>query len=150
MDLLLAAIDYWHWWILAGILLIIEISAPSFFFLWLAIAAAITGLVLLAVPDLGWEYQLLTFSALSIVSIGSFRRYQRSRPTPTDHPTLSRRGEQYIGRTFTLAEPVINNNGTIRVDDSTWRINGEDLPAGSTVKVVGVKGVILQVEAIEK
>ena len=43
MDLLLAAIDYWHWWILAGILLIIEISAPSFFFLWLAIAAAALG-----------------------------------------------------------------------------------------------------------
>jgi len=150
MDLLLSGIDYWHWWILAGILLIIEISAPSFFFLWLAIAAAITGLVLLAIPDLGWEYQLLCFSALSIVSTSIFRRYQRSRSTPTDHPTLSRRGEQYVGRTFTLTEPVINNNGIIRVDDSTWRINGDDLPAGSTVRVVGVKGVILQVEAVEK
>lgn len=150
MELLLAAIDYWHWWILAGILLIIEISAPSFFFLWLAIAAAITGLVLLAIPGLGWEYQLLTFSALSLVSISLFRRYQRSQPAPSDNPTLSRRGEQYVGRTFTLAEPIINNNGTIRVDDSTWRINGDDLPTGSTVKVVGVKGVILQVAAIEK
>ena len=150
MDMLLSAIDYWHWWILAGILLIIEISAPSFFFLWLAIAAAITGLVLLAIPGLGWEYQLLTFSALSLVSISLFRRYQRSQPAPSDNPTLSRRGEQYVGRTFTLAEPIINNNGTIRVDDSTWRINGDDLPTGSTVKVVGVKGVILQVAAIEK
>jgi inner membrane protein len=150
MELLLAAVDYWHWWILAGILLIIEISAPSFFFLWLAIAAAITGLVLLAIPGLGWEYQLLTFSALSLVSISLFRRYQRSQPAPSDNPTLSRRGEQYVGRTFTLAEPIINNNGTIRVDDSTWRINGDDLPTGSTVKVVGVKGVILQVAAIEK
>jgi membrane protein implicated in regulation of membrane protease activity len=38
-----------------GILLILEISAPSFLFLWLAIAAAVTGLELLAVPDLGWQ-----------------------------------------------------------------------------------------------
>jgi len=30
MDSLFSSIDYWHWWILAGILLIIEVSAPSF------------------------------------------------------------------------------------------------------------------------
>jgi membrane protein implicated in regulation of membrane protease activity len=150
MDAFLSNIDYWYWWILAGILLIIEVSAPSFFFLWLTIAAAITGFVLLAVPDLGWEYQLLIFSSLSIVSIGAFRRYQRSRTKLTDQPTLNRRGEQYVGRTFTLTQPIINNNGVIRVDDSTWRINGADLPAGSSIKVVGVQGVILQVEAVEK
>ncbi len=150
MDAFLSNIDYWYWWILAGILLIIEVSAPSFFFLWLTIAAAITGFVLLAVPDLGWEYQLLIFSSLSIVSISAFRRYQRSRTKLTDQPTLNRRGEQYVGRTFTLTQPIINNNGVIRVDDSTWRINGRDLPAGSSIKVVGVQGVILQVEAVEK
>ena len=147
MDLFFSNIDYWHWLILAGILLIIEVIAPSFFFLWLSIAAAITGLMLLAIPDLGWEYQLLIFSALSIISITALRRYQRSRRAFTGQPTLNRRGEQYIGRTFTLSEPIVNNNGIIRVDDSTWRINGDDLPAGSTVKVVGAEGVILQVEA---
>jgi membrane protein implicated in regulation of membrane protease activity len=150
MDVFLSNIDYWYWWILAGIFLIIEVSAPSFFFLWLTIAAAITGFVLLAIPDLGWEYQLLIFSGLSIISIGAFRRYQRSRSTFTDQPTLNRRGEQYVGRTFTLTEPIINNNGVIRVDDSTWRINGADQPAGSTIKVVGARGVILQVEAVDK
>ncbi len=150
MELFFSNIDYWHWLILGGVLLIIEVIAPSFFFLWLSIAAAITGLVLLAIPNLGWEYQLLVFSGLSIVSITALRRYQRSRKSLTDQPTLNRRGEQYIGRTFTLTEPIINNNGVIRVDDSTWRINGDDLPAGSTVKVVGADGVILQVEVVNK
>ncbi|HDY81449.1 MAG TPA: NfeD family protein [Halieaceae bacterium] len=150
MELFFSNIDYWHWLILGGVLLIIEVIAPSFFFLWLSIAAAITGLVLLVIPNLGWEYQLLIFSGLSIVSITALRRYQRSRKSLTDQPTLNRRGEQYIGRTFTLTEPIINNNGVIRVDDSTWRINGADLPAGSTVKVVGADGVILQVEVVNK
>jgi membrane protein implicated in regulation of membrane protease activity len=142
------SIDYWHWWILAGVLLIIEITAPSFFFLWLAIAAGITGLVLLAAPGLGWEYQILLFSGLSILSITVFRRYQRTHPVTTDQPTLNRRGEQYIGRTFTLAEPITNNTGVIHVDDSTWRIRGADLPSGTTVRVVGADGVILMVEAV--
>jgi membrane protein implicated in regulation of membrane protease activity len=148
MDALFSQIDYWHWWILAGILLILEVSAPSFFFLWLTIAAAITGFVLLAVPDLGWQYQLLLFSALSVVTITAFKRYQRARPAATDQPALNRRGEQYIGRTFTLTNPIVNNNGVIRVDDSTWRITGSDLPAGATVRVVDADGVILKIEAV--
>lgn len=149
MESLFANVDYWHWWILAGILLIIEVAAPSFFFLWLSIAAGITGLALLAVPDLGWEYQILLFSGLSIFSLTAFKRYQRAHPVTTDQPALNRRGEQYIGRNFTLEEAISNNTGVIRVDDSTWRITGADLPAGTTVRVVGVDGVILKVEAAQ-
>ena len=149
MEVFFAGIDYWHWWILAGILLIIEVAAPSFFFLWLSIAAGITGLALLAVPGLGWEYQILLFSGLSIVSLTVFKRYQRAHPVTTDQPALNRRGEQYIGRTFTLGEAISNNTGVIRVDDSTWRITGTDMPPGTTVRVVGADGAILKVEAVQ-
>jgi hypothetical protein len=38
----------------------------------------------------------------------------------SDQPKLNRRGEQYVGRTFTLEEPIVNGHGKIRVDDSTW------------------------------
>ena len=145
METLIQQVDYWHWLILAGILLLVEMLLPSFFFLWLAVAAAVTGLVLLAVPELGWQYQLMVFSGLSVVSIALFRRYQRRNPAQTDQPALNRRGEQYIGRTFTLEQPVVNRNGSLRVDDSTWRINGDDMPAGTQVTVTGVDGVILQV-----
>jgi len=149
MEAFFASIDYWHWWILAGILLIIEVAAPSFFFLWLSVAAGITGLALLAVPDLGWEYQILLFSGLSIISLTLFKRYQHAHPVTTDQPALNRRGEQYIGRTFTLEEPISNRTGVIRVDDSTWRVTGADLPTGTTVTVVDVDGVILKVEPVQ-
>ena len=149
MEAIFASIGYWHWWILAGILLIIEVAAPSFFFLWLSVAAGITGLVLLAVPELGWQYQILVFSGLSVISLTLFKRYQRANPVVTDQPTLNRRGAQYIGRTFTLTEPIVNHSGVIHVDDSTWRIKGDDLPAGTTVKVVGADSVLLEVEAVQ-
>ncbi len=145
MEALIQQVDYWHWWILAGILLLIEVLAPSFFFLWLAIAAAVTGLILLGVPELDWQYQLMIFSGLSVVSIALFRRYQRQHPATTDQPALNRRGEQYIGRTFTLEQPIVNRAGKLRVDDSTWRITGDDLPAGTRVTVTGVDGVVLEI-----
>ncbi len=145
METLLAQVDYWHWWILAGVMLLIEVLAPSFYFLWLAIAAAIVGLVMLAIPELGWQYQLMIFSGLSVVSIALFRRYQRKNPALTDQPALNRRGEQYIGRMFTLDQPVVNGAGKLRVDDTTWRISGADMPTGTRVVVTGVDGVILKV-----
>jgi hypothetical protein len=148
MEALIQQVDYWHWWILAGILLLIEVLAPSFFFLWLSIAAAITGLILLVAPEIGWQYQLMIFSGLSVVSIALFRRYQRRNPAITDQPALNRRGEQYLGRTFTLEQPVVNGVGTLRVDDSTWRIAGDDLPAGTRVTVTGVDGVVLEISPV--
>jgi len=146
MEEWLGRVDYWHWWILAGVMLLIEVMAPSFYFLWLSLAAAAVGFVMLLIPDLDWQYQIIIFSGLSVISIALFRRYQGRNPVVTDQPALNRRGEQYIGRTFTLQEPITNRVGVLRVDDTTWRISGDDLPAGTHVVVVGTDGVILKIQ----
>ncbi len=43
---------FWHWWILAGVLLILELTSPVFFFLWLGFAAAAVGFILLMAIEL--------------------------------------------------------------------------------------------------
>jgi membrane protein implicated in regulation of membrane protease activity len=47
---------------------------------------------------------------------------------------------------FPLAEPIVNNRGKIRIEDSFWLVEGKDLPLGKKVRVIGVDGVILKVE----
>ena len=138
--------EFWHWWIAAILLLVIETFAPGAVFLWLGIAAGMVGLVLLIFSGLGWEYQFLIFAVCTVGSAVGWRAYVRRHPTETDQPTLNRRGEQYVGRTFTLAEAIVNGQGKITVDDSTWKITGDDCPAGTQVEVVGVDGVVLKVE----
>ena len=138
---------YWYWWILATVLLFNEALAPGFFFLWMAAAASVCGLLLMLFPELSWQHQLLIFAGLSIISIISFKVYQRAHPPHSDHPVLNRRGEQYLGRRFTLDEPITNGMGKLKVDDTSWRIMGEDLPAGTTVEVMGADGVTLHVKA---
>ena len=137
---------FWHWWILAGILMVLEIVAPGVFLLWLGIAAAVTGLIAYVVPTLDWQWEALIFALLSIVIVWGWRSYQRRHPTQTDLPTLNRRGEQYVGRRLSLDQPIVNGRGQVKVDDSTWRVEGADLPAGTPVVVTGVKGTILVVE----
>src|SRR5210317_537190 len=105
METWLDHIVFWHWWILAGLLLILELTAPAFFFLWLGIAAASVGLILLVFPDIPLETQLVLFGIASIVAVLAWRKYRETRPRVTDQPNLNRRGHQYIGRTFSLDEP---------------------------------------------
>nr|WP_240992123.1 NfeD family protein [endosymbiont of Riftia pachyptila] len=45
-----------------------------------------------------------------------------------------------------MEDPIINGEGKIRVDDTTWKIRGNDCPGGSQIKVIGVDGVVLLVE----
>jgi membrane protein implicated in regulation of membrane protease activity len=137
---------FWHWWILAGILMVLEVVAPGVFLLWLGIAAAITGLIAYVVPGMDWQWEALVFALLSIVTVWGWRYYQRRNPTETDLPMLNRRGEQYVGRRLSLDQAIVNGRGQVKVDDSTWRVEGADLPAGTAIVVTGVKGTILVVE----
>ncbi len=139
---------FWHWWALGILMLIVELLAPGMFFIWMAESALVVGFVVWIAPGLDFEYQLILFSVLSIVSIAVFRRYLNKHPIVTDRPLLNRRAAQYIGRVFTLEHPIVNGRGKIRVDDSTWRVEGEDCGTGSKVRVTAAEGVILKVERV--
>lgn len=136
---------YWHW-IAAGLgLLVLEMLLPAnLVLLWMGISAVIVGFLTWAFP-LVWQVELLLFAVLSIASFFAYQRFRKP-AAPTDAPSLNRRGESYVGRTFTLTAPIINGVGKLRVDDSQWRIAGPDLPEGSRVCVVKAEGVTLQVE----
>ncbi len=141
-------IEYWNWWVIGVFLIGIEVFAPGAIFLWMGIAAGVVGLVLLIVPDLMWQMQLLLFAVLSGVSIIVWRFVMRNRPAPeSDQPMLNRRGASYVGRSFTLKEPIKDGSGLLHIDDSRWKVESdEDLPVGTKVTVVGIEGTVLQVE----
>ncbi len=138
--------DFWHWWILALGLIILETVLPGTFFLWMGISAIVLGLLAWLIPAMSWEMQLMLFAILSLVSIVGWRMWQRRHPEESDQPNLNRRAEQYIGRVFTLETPIENGYGKVRVGDTLWRVKGGEASAGSKVKVTSVDGVILVVE----
>ena len=142
-------IVFWHWWILAGLLLILELTAPAFLFLWLGIAAASVGLIMLVFPSMSLETQLVLFAIASVFSILAWRKYRESQTDKTDQPNLNRRGHQYIGRVFSLTNPILNGVGKVTVDDSTWKVKGPDLPAGTHIRVKDVEGTVFMVESAE-
>jgi len=138
--------DFWHWWVIGIIFVVLEVFSPAAFFLWLGVSAGIVGLFMLIQPEMSWEWQLTLFAFFSVVSTVAGRRWFASHQKQTDQPALNRRGEQYVGRIFTLKDPIVNGTGKIKVDDTTWKISGADMAAGDKVRVVGVDGVVLKVE----
>ena len=148
MTAFLASLHFWDWWILAAVLAAIEALAPGIFFIWFGAAAAVVGLAVLILPGMGWEIQVFLFAVLAAVAVFIGRRFLYRRMESRD-PALNRRGERYVGRQFTLETAIVNGRGSIKVDDSVWRAEGPELPAGRRVKVVGAEGTILRVEAAD-
>jgi membrane protein implicated in regulation of membrane protease activity len=144
-------IQFWHWLALGALLIIAEILAPGVFLLWLGVAAAITGVIVLGFPDLGWGVQLILFGCLSVASVLVGRVIYRRRAGPTSHPNLNRRGKQYVGQVFTLEDSTVNGRGRVHVGDTLWNVAvqpaGHDLDGGTRVTVTGADGSILLVES---
>ncbi len=139
---------YWHWWVLGLLLLVAEMLSPTgFFLLWIGAAAILVGGLSWAVPTLGWEVQVVMFGVLSVASFFVWRRL-RPAMTASDQPALNRRGQSYVGRTFTVTAPIVNGVGTLHVDDSQWRISGPDVAAGTQVRVIAADGATLRVERV--
>ena len=138
---------YWHWWVAALLLLILEAFAPGAVFLWMGVAAGVVGLLLLLMPKLALAAQLIVFGVLALITFFAWRRF-KPQEDAEDQPTLNRRGESYVGRHFTLSEAIVNGVGELRVDDTQWRVVGPDLPSGSAVRVTGTEGATLKVEAL--
>ncbi len=147
------SITYWYWLTLGAILMLIEILVPGVLFLWIGIAAILTGIALAIFPDLAWQIQIVGFAVLSLASLLLGRRFVASRQAPTDHPTLNQRGRHLIGNTYTLETATTGGEGRVQVGDSLWRVRvspqGRDLEEGTRISVIDVDGTTLIVSATD-
>ena len=140
---------FWYWWVLALALLVFEILTSGFFFLWMAVSGFVTGLVVWLLPSISVNAQVAMFSVLSLLTISAWRLYGKKRPIKTDQPLLNRRGAQYVGRIFNLHEAIENGQGKIKVDDTIWKVHGEDCAIHCKVKVIASRGTVFDVVKVD-
>lgn len=147
MDEIIAALPYWYWIAFGAVLIILEIFIPSSVLLWPGIAAILVGFVSLAIPYISEGVLLLSWGILSIILVMGWLSYKKKTGKDTPVSTINRRGEQIVGRHFTLSKDIVNGSGELHIDDTRWKIiSNHDLPSGSKVKVVAVDGTSLRVE----
>jgi membrane protein implicated in regulation of membrane protease activity len=142
----MVSLGLWNWFIAAVVFFVLEIVAPGAFMLWLGLAALVVGTISLGI-DWSWQAQVVAFAVLAVAATPAWRHFARKVERPVDRPFLNRRADSYVGRVFTLEKPIVDGVGTIRIDDTVWRVTGPDVPAGSRVRVARAEGADLTVEA---
>ena len=136
---------YWVWLLAGLVLCAAETLAPGAFLIWIGAAALAMGIVAFFV-HLTLAPQLLLFAAFVAAFVLIGRRVYGSLDAGAPPLPLSR-AHGLIGKEFYLDEAIAHGFGRIRVDDSVWRVAGEDLPAGAKVRVVAVEdGSMVRVE----
>jgi membrane protein implicated in regulation of membrane protease activity len=95
-----------------------------------------------------WQTQLLMFAVFAVAAVPLWRRFALSPASASkSNPFLNKRTDALVGRVFTLEKPIVDGSGTVRIDDTIWRVAGPDAPAGSRVKVIQADGASLTVAA---
>ena len=136
----------WNWLIVGLLLMAVELVAPGVFMFWLGLAALLVGLLSFAIA-FTWQTQILLFALFAIAAVPLWRRIGRQGRASASNPFLNKRSDALVGRVFTLEKPIVDGVGTVRIDDTIWRITGPDIAAGNRIKVIRADGAMLTVDA---
>ena len=136
----------WLWMIGGVLLLIAEIIAPGFFLVFIGAAALATGAFALLF-GLGTASQLALFALYSLIAVMVGRRFYANAAVDSSDPLLNDRSGRLVGKLVTVVEPVDEQSGRVRVGDSEWNARGGPAAAGERVRITGVDGNCLNVEA---
>src|SRR6266404_3460987 len=145
MTEMFSTLGTWNWLIFGVLLMALELLAPGVFLFWLGLAALLVGLLSFAIHP-SWQTQILMFAIFAAAAVPLWRRLARSNKAASrSNPFLNKRADALVGRVFTLEKPIIDGSGTVRIDDTIWRVAGPDAPAGSRVRILHTDGASLTV-----
>jgi membrane protein implicated in regulation of membrane protease activity len=135
-------------WLIGGVLLLIaEVIAPGFFLVFIGGAAIATGLFTVLF-GLGLPMQLALFAIYALLAVMIGRRaYANSADQKSDDPLLNDRVARLVGKVVTVVEAIDEHSGRVRVGDSEWSARGGPAASGERVRITGVDGNCLTVEA---
>lgn len=136
----------WLWMIGGVLLLAAEILLPGVFMVWIGIAAIVTGLFALLF-GIGLAGQLGLFALYSVLAVLVGRRFYAVQGTASSDHQLNEPGARLIGRRVIVVQAVDEDSGRVRVGDSEWSARGGPAEPGDRVRITGVEGNCLIVEA---
>jgi membrane protein implicated in regulation of membrane protease activity len=136
----------WLWLIGGVLLLILEVIAPGFFLVFLGAAAIATGLFTVLF-NLGAAAELALFALYAVIAVLVGRRFYANRTADSADPLLNDRVGRLVGKVVTVVAAVDDQSGRVRVGDSEWSARGGPAAVGERVRITGVEGNCLTVEA---
>ena len=136
----------WLWLIGGVVLLIAEVIAPGFFLIFIGAAAIATGLFAVML-NLGTVPQLALFALYALLAVMIGKRFYANRHSSSADPLLNDPARRLVGKVVTVVAAVDDHQGRVRLGDSEWSARGGPAAIGERVRITGVDGNCLKVEA---
>ena len=138
------------WLVIAGVCLVIEIMTTGFLVFWLAIGALISMIVSLFTDSILIQTAVFVISsAILIFATKPFvKKFAKTKNVKTNAFSI-------IGQNGIVTKEIdsINAKGQVKIDGETWSAVGKDdmdIPKGTEVEVLEIKGVKAVVTPIKK
>ncbi len=141
--------EWWHWAVLALVLLVAELALPAFFVIWFGIGAACVGLAVWFFPALSIAAQILVWAIVSAALVAVWFRFLKPR-TITAVGTSAAMAIGEVGVLVTDITP--ETRGRVRfqkpvLGSDVWECYAEAAArAGERVRIVAVEGSFIRVE----
>ncbi|UPQ40395.1 NfeD family protein [Providencia rettgeri] len=143
---LISAQPAWFWLCLGGLLLIGELLGTAGYLLWSGIAAVLVGVIVWALPFIGWEWQGILFAIFTLVSAVLWRNWLRNKQK-NKADNVNQISHQLIGVKGRLLSDTEEGFSRVRLADGSWRVYSDTpLSANTEVVVIAVDGITLQVK----
>ena len=138
------------WLIIAGVCLVIEIMTTGFLVFWLAIGALISMIFSLFTDSILIQTAVFVISsAILIFATKPFvKKFAKTKDVKTNAFSI-------IGQNGIVTKEIdsINAKGQVKIDGETWSAVGKDdmdIPKGTEVEVLEIKGVKAVVTPVKK
>ncbi len=139
---------WWHWMVFGLALGLAELAVPSFFLIWFALGALLTGVALLVVPELSLAAQILLWTLASAAMTVFWFKVLRDK----SNRMRSGQADDVLGEIGVLVRAVRPfEKGEVRfqkpvMGSEVWPcLADEAIAAGERVRVLAVDGQLLKV-----
>ena len=134
-------------WLIGGVLLLAaELLVPGIFLIFIGGAAIATGVFALLF-GLGLPMQFALFALYALLAVMAGRKFYANANVDSSDPLLNDRSGRLVGKVVTAVGAIDEHGGRVRVGDSEWSARGGPAAAGERVRITGVDGNCLKVEA---
>ena len=142
---------YWHWLVFGMVLIMAELFIPSFTIFWFGLGAVMVGGLVLLLPDMSLNWQLLVWAVASCMF--TFLWFRFIRPHMRDRTTAGISREAVLGESGrVISLPADSRRGMVRfatplLGSDEWPfICEQETQLGDRVFVKEVSGNTLIVE----
>ena len=151
IEFLTQNILWWHWVILGFILIMLEINTGTFLLLGLGVASLIVGILTIFL-ELSFNTELLLWILLCVVFIVSWKMFVKDK-----NDSKSGQSDDNLDTLGKVEEEILSHQrGKVRFNtpvlgSTFWSATADTkIEKGSTVRIITVRGQLIEVEKITK